>query len=309
MASTTADSAALRDLIWAVCSPSLLSPLPGWPGNFTPDITPAWFFDIDTEALERHVEQNETRFLGSYFEALWAFFFAQHPRYELIARNLQIRDEHRTIGEFDFIVSDRERGQVLQLELAVKFYLGVPAINTLDYTDGRNFWIGPQARDRLDIKIKRALEHQLRLHQQPEAKEALRALGVDEVEPRLLFKGYLFHPKEPVPVPDYVAADHGHGDWLHVDDIEERLDHALPCIPLPKQRWLAPACGDSSPEPLSVRELAQQLGSIERPAMVVQWGEPGESNRIRRYFITPAGWPGLSLEEPLSEPRTRTSAK
>ena len=33
------------------------------------------------------------------------------PRFEVVAKNLQIRDGGRTYGEFDFIVFDHESGQ------------------------------------------------------------------------------------------------------------------------------------------------------------------------------------------------------
>jgi hypothetical protein len=295
----------LRDLIWAVSSPSLIVPLQDWPKAF--DYVPAddtlkQLACTDTRLLEQHLASRETRFLGSYFEALWEFFFEHHSRFTVVAKNLQIRDAHRTLGEFDFIVFDSEMNKHLHLELAIKFYLGLRETNTKPYTDGEHLWIGPQTRDRLDIKIARVLEHQLKLHQQPLAQQQLHALGVDTVEPQMLIKGYLFQPlsrcqpQTALPLPDYACNTSAHAQWLSLDQLSTVLDDQHPWHLLHKRHWPAPPYAENLNDPLSADELNERVSHViereNRPYLVIQSGSDSSSPQaLKRYFVTPPGWP------------------
>ena len=291
----------LRGLIWAVTSPSLIKPLPAWTKAY--DYVPTHetlqrLEHTDPQLLEQHLASRETRFLGSYFEALWEFFFVHHPRFTVVAKNLQVRDAHHTFGEFDFIVFDTEANKHLHLELAIKFYLGFTKTNTHPYTDGEHLWIGPQARDRLDIKIARVLEHQLTLHQQPLAQQQLRALGVEAVEPQMLIKGYLFQPQfqSALPLPDYVVETAEHAQWISLDQLATVLDDQNPWHLLHKRHWPAPPYAENLDNPLSAGELGKQLSCIinqeNRPYLIVQSDSGSLSRRVlKRYFVTPLGWP------------------
>jgi hypothetical protein len=295
----------LRDLIWAVCSPSLIKPLPGWPTAFSLDRVDearARLEHTDTRALERHLEQRNTRFLGSYFEALWDFFFIHDPRFTVVAKNLQIRDVHHTIGEFDFIIEDHQANQHIHLELAIKFYLGFSETNALPYTDGEHIWLGPQARDRLDIKVARALEHQLTLQQHPVAQQQLQALGVETAEPQFLFKGCLFQPDPILPLPDYVpdTSHHPgagqHAGWLCIDRLSSALNDDGPWYLLHKHHWPAPPYPDNLQNPLNANQAIERLtfiiNSEQRPYMVVQTDRESASHQLlKRYFVTPDNWP------------------
>lgn len=293
----------LRDLIWAVTSPSLIKSLPAWPKvfDYVPTTTALQrLARTDTQLLEQHLASRETRFLGSYFEALWEFFFVHEPRFTVVANNLQIRDAHHTFGEFDFIVFDNEANKHLHLELAIKFYLGLSEINTHPYTDGKNLWIGPQARDRLDIKIARVLEHQLTLHQQPLAQQQLHALGVETVEPQMLIKGYLFQPRSQsesaLPLPDYVPATGEHAQWISLEQLATVLDDQNPWHLLHKRHWPAPPYPENLNDPLTAGELSKQLSCVikreNRPYLIVQSDRCSPSRQVlQRYFVTPGGWP------------------
>ena len=288
----------LRDLIWAVCSPPLLKALPDWPQVFDVGVTDELRHRLvrtNTEALEDHIRRRETRFLGKYFEALWEFFFLHEPRFDVCAKNLQIRDSERTLGEFDFVVFDHATEKYLQLELAVKFYLGVRETNGHRYTDGEHLWIGPQARDRLDIKVARALEHQLTLHQHPQARQQLGDLGINAVEPQILFRGYLFQPEQPLPLPEYVVPGESLAQWLKLADLERVVADESPCYVLHKRHWLAPPYADNLGAPLTVAELQSRLhaliGTENRPVMFVQGSSEPIGAELKRYFVTPDHWP------------------
>jgi len=250
----------------------------------------------DTHALEQHLASRNTRFLGSYFEALWEFFFVHAPRFTVVAKNLQIRDANQTLGEFDFIILDKHTNKHLQLELAIKFYLGFPQLNSHSYTDGKNLWIGPQARDRLDIKVARALEHQLTLYQHPAAQKQLQDLGVDGLEPQLLIKGYLFQPQQALPLPNYVLETNDHAQWISLEQLPAVLTADHPWYLLDKRHWPAPPYSENLNSPLSVSELTTQLHTIinreNRPYLIIQTdGAACASQVLKRYFVTPSGWP------------------
>jgi uncharacterized protein len=273
--------------------------MPGWPAAFELDITPEIrqrLVHTDTRELEHHLANSETQFLGSYFEALWAFFLSHEPRFDVVAKNLQVHDGQRTIGEFDFIVFDRHVNIHLHLELAIKFYLGVSETSSLPYTDGEHLWIGPQARDRLDRKVARALDHQLVLHKHPAAQKQLQALGVTTVEPQLLFKGYLFQPKNALPLPDYVSPAKGDAFWLSLDDMRGALNTEKSWHVLEKRHWPAPPYTENIDNPLTVDELVEKLNDLvtreNRPYMIVRVDRSSPSGLVlERYFVTPEDWP------------------
>ena len=301
-----AQHSSLRDLIWAVLSPSLLKPLAGWPATFDAALTvesQQRLKHTDPRALDDHLAQRETRFLGSYFEALWEFFFVHEPRFDIVAKNLQIRDAHRTLGELDFVLFDHQTNRHLHLELAIKFYLGLSEVNTHPYTDGQHLWVGPQARDRLDIKVARALEHQLTLSEHPLTQARLTELGVSSVEPQFLLKGYLFQPSPQLPLPAYIFDADYHARWFKLADLAEHLNDscahdASPWHLLQKRHWPAPPYPDNLTKPLGVDALSKQLqaviGQENRPCMVVQTDHGAPVPQIlRRYFVTPDGWPDM----------------
>ena len=306
MQEASVEHSSLRDFLWAISSPSLISPLVGWPTAFDPALTresQQRLQHTDPRALDNHLAQRNTRFLGSYFEALWEFFFVQDPRFEVVARNLQIRDAHRTLGELDFVIYDRRTDKHLHLELAIKFYLGRREVNALPYTDGQHLWVGPQARDRLDIKVARTLEHQLTLSEHPLTKARLRELGVSTVEPQFVFKGYLFQPREDLPVPDYAYRGDYHARWLKLFQLPELLEESYsqsghPWYLLHKRHWPTPPYLDNLSDPLSAGELSKQIkiliGQENRPYMIVQTNRGTPLPQVlKRYFITPDDWPDI----------------
>jgi len=149
-----------HDLHWILQAPALLpqSEL-GWhPGNgFTPDLVVA-ALNADGAALE----QSRHGKLGHYFEAMVQSLFRASSHFDILASNCIIRGPTRTLGELDLLLEDRCHGRILHLELALKFYLLLPAQSDVG-ADCR--WIGSGLRDFLTIKTQRLLTHQLRLPQ------------------------------------------------------------------------------------------------------------------------------------------------
>lgn len=235
-----------RDLAWVVASPALMSSrLDGFS---------ALDFDLDTThgciewltRLERQspnllaIDRNHFRRLGLYFEALIAFLFSQgwHDGvvpYRLLGRNIQVCEGNVTVGELDMLLEDI-KGNQIHLECAVKFYLAHrPALG-----DWRN-WVGPNGRDRLDIKLQRLLNHQLTLVGHPAAQELLIAQGIDpkNIASRYFLRGRFFpHPESGQSLPVNSNPECLTGHWLHRESFAARFEGSHGWRALQKLEWL-----------------------------------------------------------------------
>ena len=66
----------------------------------------SWLQALDNSAnkINDFMSDKNLKMLGPYFEALWEFYFKHYPGKRLIAKNLQVFDNNKTVGEFDFIL-------------------------------------------------------------------------------------------------------------------------------------------------------------------------------------------------------------
>ena len=308
--------AAVRDLAWACFSPTLVSSQALSPAlaNARFALTPErvrWLESLDRspDPLLRHLQQRPVRRLGLYFESLWQFFLARDAAVELLAHNLPVRSESRTIGEFDCLYYCRERRRPVHLELAVKFYLGQA---------GR--WIGPDSRDRLDIKLDRLSQHQMRLGDHPEGRRVLAEHGIRDPLREMELKGGLFQPAPPQPVPAYCEDQPQGNIWLRITQLPSFLmsgglrsggprpgglrsggprpggprpgGAASYCI-LPRLGWLAgeyrcAASARLSPDALQAT-LDEHFASGGRARLVAALDAAGSP--CNRFFVTPRSWP------------------
>ncbi len=281
----------VRDLSWAISSPALLQRSD--PGVYWPDR--GWFLETheqygeilarleqNPDSLHKLVNNRNDLRLGSYFETLWRFWLGNNGRYRLLFANLPLRSRERTIGEFDFLLADRETGKTLHWEVAVKFYLG-----TADTSQPGNWW-GPARRDRLDIKTRRLLDHQAGLSRHPQARQLLSELGIQVDETWLILKGRLFYPAladaEP---PQGTDAEHLRGFWIDQNSLFS-LKQGL-WLPLERRQWLAPL---TRVDPATCRDnktlLAQwQDRPLEYPLCVALIEDGMETER---GFIVPDNW-------------------
>jgi hypothetical protein len=265
--------------------------------SYTPVLTPErqrWLNRLaqDPAPLLAHLALRKQRRLGLYFEALWHFFLAEDPAIDFLAHNLTVRDESRTVGEFDCLYYCREQQRHFHLELAVKFYLCY-----------RGSWLGPNARDRLDLKLARLEQHQLRLADHPAAAAALERLGIFAPGRQAALRGRLFTP---VQQPDQAAAAGCHGgsfSWLPLNRLatylhRERGDRKEQGINeryalLGRNLWFSPvAVGDTDGEPGPAAVLArvqEHFSRASRPLLVAILDQTGQERS--RFFVTPDDWP------------------
>jgi len=294
----------VRDLAAACFSPPLLhvEQLASAAAGITtcyPTLTPErrlWLerLDHDASALLSHLSLKPTHRLGVYFEQLWHFFLKQDPATELVAHNLTVTAEDRTVGEFDCIYYCHQRALHVHLELAVKFYLGIPRISNHEGTCRNMEWLGPDSVDRLDAKLDQLLHRQIMLGDNPIARHKLQELGIRKLLREVALRGCLFEPfgASATPPPAY-NTDCELGTWVSIAQLPRlyaTLDNAKYVI-LPRMKWLCAAASEDARELLDAqqmqRRVLQHFARDSHPLLVAIMGNPMRPP----FFITPDTWP------------------
>lgn len=303
---------AVQDLAWVMYSPVLPAHADGLyaPGT----VTDAWChqtfednlpwlraLDRDPGALHGWLKQRRSRLLGLYFEALVEFWLRHLTQFDFKGAHIQVGQQPHTIGEFDFLFFDRVRHRIVHWETAVKFFLRYAE-------NGGYAWLGPNPRDRLDRKLARMRDHQLRLGEREEARKLLvGALAINEpLLPEAYMKGYLFYPadgdwRHPEPLPDGVSRGHLTGWWTHAGDrlIPAESARSRWCV-LERLQWLAPAYFPSrdAPYPLldaaTLNTLLDTHFATERAPLLlseVRLNDQGHWREVSRGFIVSDRWP------------------
>lgn len=301
---------AVRDLAWVISSPGLLDAhYPAYAGRVVED---AWCraqsikcapalvtLDQNPESLHDFIAARPTRRLGHYFESLVAYWLEHVLHWEMIASNLQVRNTDRTVGEYDFLFRD-ENSAVCHWEAAVKFYLQAEPL-----AEQRAF-IGPGARDRLDIKLNRVFTHQLDLGTTPDGHAALPD-GLTLNKAQAYIKGMLFFPVSQTnnftgtyPAVSGISNQHLSGWWARYP--MERLPDSAPdsgWIILSRLHWLAPARLETDESILRHDEMSAALdqhfsASIEAVHIAaLRQDMAGEWRETSRGFVVCSTWPNI----------------
>jgi uncharacterized protein len=293
---------AVRDLAWACFSPPLLcaAQMADAAANVAdcrPQLTSSrrdWLarLDSDPQPLLAHLAGNSNHRLGVYFERLWHFFLEQDQAFDLVAHNLAVRDGGATLGEFDVIYWCNERQRHCHLELAVKYFLG-SRTRTSNASESRWCdWLGPNTRDRLDLKLRQLLGRQTVLGQHPRARTLLRELGIGDMAREIAFKGYLFQRHDaPLPPPRGFNSQLAFCQWLPLRALPQFLV-ATPAGQfhlLPRMRWLSPVQACSGEQFLGRSTLRERLQSLASTQLVAAVDDEGRETC--RFFVTPDDWP------------------
>lgn len=277
------ESQHVRDLKWAITSPSLMtrSDKDSISSRFTNE-TP-----IDEQELTSFLTQYTSFRVGTYFEGLVLYWLEKICNLNIIAKQLQVFEENRTVGEIDFVFED-QAGILNHWETAIKFYLHFPTENPT----GSHF-IGPNAVDTFEKKSQRLLEHQLPFSQK----------HFPEVAKREAFmKGYIFYHADetpPIQLPETMSANHLKGTWIRYSELlrlnDQNQTHLFRI--LHKPYWLSPEIGRFPNEDLnSFTELKSQLDThflnSARPLLVsVLTRQQNICHEIDRIFIVSESWP------------------
>jgi len=309
----TLHDAAVRDLAWLLLSPDLLHPHPPLGPLANPFDTPEalqasidWLRALDAAPAPLHGELAAPRItrLGRYAERLLGWFLQHGPAARLVAAGVPLRRAGVTLGECDFLVQARD-GVRLHWELAVKCYLhaGDGRAQLADY-------VGPNLKDRFDLKLAHLLNHQLPLS----AREEFASVGyAGPWTPQMFVKGWLFYRHGTTPTePKEVDPAHGRGWWVTRGDWPAfAVGHAQLWRVLPRLEWLAPRHAEKEGIQelkevggeldatatrrlyVDAQTLAAQLSHQSGPTMVAAFAEDGAGHRIEssRGFIVPDEWP------------------
>ncbi len=285
--------ACVRDLAWVIGSPPLMSPPQSvchwcdadWSRQLWHDSL-AWLQTVDAkpQTLQALLNHNRDRRLGSYFETLWAYYFAHSPRFSLLARNLQIMQAGRTLGELDFVVHDHAADKTLHIEMAVKFYLG------LGDTRRQANWRGPGKKDRLDIKMRSLLQRQSVIARTQAAAEQLSSRGIQVDDCAVILKGRLFYPADSAlqtGPPRDSHPQHLRGRWLRRRDFV--CEPGKWYAPLQRSGWLAGQGRRAQQGFDQMAMLEAMLGSGEwrLPLLLLVFHEEQE---VERLFVMPDDW-------------------
>ncbi len=238
---------------------------------------------------------DQRRMLGKRFERYIAYWLEHSEHWELIARNLQIKDGLHTVGEFDFIAHHHPSNQTVHFEVACKFYLASA------HTRATAAFMGPSGRDRLADKLT-TLKRQLVLGDHPAARPELKKLGMDHVHPLALVKGFFFYHF--THLLDYKAPHGAHpkhraGWWAYEREMDEVFSSEAAWTILPKSDWLAESHFHFSDEHvISSRKMphacADYIAEWGRAAMVVQlYLEEGVWTELSRGVIVTHQWPNI----------------
>ncbi|AOJ01560.1 MULTISPECIES: DUF1853 family protein [Burkholderia] len=301
--------AAVRDLAWLLSSASLLAPSAGaplaqpWASVADAAQTAAWLVALDAQPAPLHdaLAQMRPVRLGRYAECLLGYFVGHAPSLRLVAANLPLRLNGRTLGECDFLI-ETARGERLHWELAVKCYLCVAMSGAASLAD----FVGPNLADRFDLKRARLVDHQLLLTRRDE----FASLGhAGPWRAQMLVKGWLFHrvgdakANGAIADPPEIDVDHPRGFWVTRDawpafaDAQRGRDVAWAA--LPRLAWLAPRAIDDATATqgpgalLAADAVLAQVAGQPGPSLVAALARDDDAvwRETVRGFIVPDDWP------------------
>lgn len=281
----------LCHLRWLHSAPSLVEDVAVFPlGDWLPANCERKFQAMagDSGVVAR-LSQAAGNKLGHYFEQLYACLLTEVLGWQILARNLPVRDGGRTLGELDFLVRNPATGEAEHHEVAVKFYLGYRPS-----AEGETRWYGPNSRDRLDLKSRRLLEHQARLAEKPQTLALLDSLGLPRpARSRVLMPGYLFYPRDDsLTAPVGVPVGHQRGSWLRASAVENsQLESA---VQLRKPDWLGPWSQSTPPDSGQAVAAARQIAGGAPPRLFARLlPDPagGPWREQERFFLVSDDWP------------------
>jgi len=270
--------------------------------NCALDLTDArrdWLRQLDQQPapLRAWLARSPTRRLGLYFEALWQFFLENDPLVELVAHNLPVRANGRTLGEFDCLYYCHARQRHVHLELAVKYFLGIDDGTTTGHSQWQQWW-GPNSVDRLDLKINHLMNKQIQLGQRPEATAILADLGIVDPVLEVEIRGYLFRKRgSALPSPVGYNSQQPLAQWLFHREVAEffATRQTARFAKLPRLLWLSKAqakdnhCLSKSD---MLTALAAHFDANTRPQLLAAFDDNGLETE--RFFVVPDGWPALN---------------
>lgn len=251
-----------------------------------------------TSRYQQNPEPELPMQLGSYYERLIQQYLHQSQDIIDLRSNIQVFEQQRTVGEFDFVWLDRHY-DTHHMECAIKFYLcdGPP--------DQLSSFIGPNRQDTLLRKWQQMVDKQIRLSSTTQGIATCEQLGFPiPRHQHLLIQGYLFYPwhrfhsaNRSVLHPA-INSQHSRGWWLHqhalYQQIPDRPDTALQIRHKPD--WLLDW---HKPPTQSRQEVDHWLSQTVRPVLVSRLEKVSKESwrELDRGFVVPDTWSAPSEPE------------
>ncbi|GEM_PF-389700 len=290
---------AVRDLAWVIAAPPILDSFPNseirfldfdfFKKEFTRLREKLKELDKHPSPLENFLNNGNTRLLGKYFEKLIEFWLASLSEFDLLASNIQIFKEEKTIGEIDFIIRDKH-GEIFHLEVAGKYYI------TISDTPQMGDFFAPNPKDNLSDKTEKLISTQLQLSNTVHGRNKLNELGIkDSLTPLLLVKGYLFYPLENTNKASFAAEKHLSGFAVPTDKLEKLCSLEKHWVILERKQWIARQCRIPENSVLECKGLTDKIlryfEKNDYPLLVAGVEKRGNSFREKvRAFILPQAW-------------------
>lgn len=274
----------VRDLAWVIASPPLISGIKdniNWLDHkkcteeFNACLNTLIELDKNPTPLIVHIDSLKSKRLGYRFEAFISYWLQISPNFELLAQNIQIIENKRTLGEVDFIIKDKHTLKVIHLEVAVKFYLG-----TEPFEDSFR-WFGTNTQDQLGRKQQHLTNHQTQLSlKHPEL------LKFDIDERYCLLKGRLFYPFGLNAPPKTVIDNHLRGRWIKQCDIQNKVSlRNKDLFQLTKHEWLSELYHQEINDKVALENVYE--ADRAQCCIAVDRDEAGFYKETERVFILP----------------------
>ena len=239
----------------------------------------SWFKNAENEPYSTDLEKLR---LGKYAEELLYFYFKNSPKYSLLGHNIQLIDDKLTVGEIDYLLQENSTGNLIHLELAIKYFLKINI-------DGEDQWIGPSTKDNLSRKRNKLINHQLRLVE--DYNRLIPAeLQKKHFTPQLLLKGAEFiHLKE------YAITENPYKNawWLHIENLKNIHQENQQYSIVPNRKdWIFPF--NHRLERMSFDLLEIELIDylkLQNEILISRFSEDGTP--LDRGFVVHSNWPNI----------------
>jgi len=226
--------------------------------------------------------------LGLYAQALFEFVLRNLPGVRVLlvdepCRVLSPQGVWTTEGALDFLIHDQKVDRFLHIEFAVKVMLRKPASGREEVSSD---WIGPEGRDRLDLKLGKLHKRQLPLIRHPYFLELLRTryqLEASQIESVTVLRGLGFVEPEGAWHSTVIDPSQIVGEWWLVDQwgAVDRGEWKW----IPKREWLSEVSGPELAHFENLSHESPRLGIIQRVEPPVQ-----------RAILVHTGWPVPQVE-------------
>ncbi|MFT4543664.1 MAG: hypothetical protein ACI9UR_001950 [Bacteroidia bacterium] len=291
--STQLQNIHLRRIEWAISSPDLMD----YPfcANYFRDAThkdsvSKLLAELDAKSEAVHAHFNGLRHMpmGKYFEQLLLFILDKDPRFEVLLANHQIIEDKTTIGELDIILKDLQSNTVQHWEICLKYYLQSQP------TTEQQMMLGPGAKDNMDRKVRKLIDHQIKLSQHPSIKYLI---GTENIESKLFMKGQLFYhlgQKEVIALDANPRSETGY--WCFHSGLKTMLSKKHKYLIINKPNWIEKQLLESDSELDSLSEITNKINiyfnTQSKALLLVGLSEtPNGWEEQTRGFIVADGWP------------------